>query len=195
MTCSLNGWLLKLYILRLYQAGRLNSAAILGLNRAAHRTRRLGLLCLGYTFEATPQLFLAQFAFRVCVGGASKMADSSANKNCSFNCKWQPSLWGLPFWKTLLANQSCSFNYKWCSPYVGCHFGGRTVFRVGRWIKFIHDVSRRYPERSPGHLHHDLVSVTSSWHWVNQSLTYPIAAKHQARKHKYQFYKSSMWLD
>ena len=40
------------------------------------------------------------------------------------------------------------------------------------------------PTGKPGHQHHDPIphSVTLSWHWANQSLSYPNNAEHLARK-------------
>ena len=56
--------------------------------------------------ESTPRGSLAQFALRVCLGGASKapqtsemtqkvpltLASDAANQNCSFDCKRQPPM-------------------------------------------------------------------------------------------------------
>ena len=59
-------------------------------------------VCLTVNSESTLRRFLAQFEFRVCLGGtfnfreeakgSTKMAASAANQSCSFNCKWQPPM-------------------------------------------------------------------------------------------------------
>ena len=68
--------------------------------------------------------------------GSSKMADGSANENCSFNCKWQPPM-DAAISKNPFNNQNCCFNCTWWLPYGGCHFWGSTAFRVGRRIEFL----------------------------------------------------------
>ena len=47
-----------------------------------------------------------------------------------------------------------------------------------------------------GHQHHDLISYSAilSWHWYNQSLPYPINAKHLTRKQQVSISKSLVWL-
>ena len=49
----------------------------------------------------------------------------------------------------------------------------------------------------PSHHHHDLLShsVTSSWHWANQSLPYLNNAKQQGRKKQVSILMSLVWLD
>ena len=53
------------------------------------------------------------------------------------------------------------------------------------------------PTWRPGHQHHDLIShsVTLSWHWANQFLTYSNNTKRQARKRQVAILMSLVWFD
>ena len=91
-------------------------------------------LCSVYASETTRQHFLAQFVFRVCLGGisnfklegngSSKVAAGATNQNCSLACKWHPSM------------EATIFKAEFCSE----QGGGSNFSETPR---------RRYPECSP----------------------------------------------
>ena len=76
--------------------------------------------------------------FRDEAKGSSKMVDGSANENCLKKMQMNP-----------FSQSKLFFKFQMPTPYMDCHFRGRTAFRVGRRIKFFRDASEALPWTHP----------------------------------------------